>query len=190
MPKLVNLIGLTFGELKVVGLSGGSRGGSRLWKCVCSCGKECEYSTRHLNRKNNNVRSCGCKQHKSGKESVHFKGYEGISSNFFINHVKKSANRYIKKGRFLEFNIDEKYLWEIYVKQNKKCAYTGIDLHLPETASDKQYNASVDRIDSSKGYIKGNVQFVHKHINIMKNIFSNDYFLNMCKKVTEYESKN
>jgi hypothetical protein len=43
--------------------------------------------------------------------------------------------------------------------------------------------ASLDRINSDEGYIKGNVQWVHKDINIMKNIYSSKYFIEMCKKV-------
>ena len=43
--------------------------------------------------------------------------------------------------------------------------------------------ASLDRIDSSKGYVIGNVQWVHKDINIMKNKFDNQYFIDMCKKI-------
>ena len=43
----------------------------------------------------------------------------------------------------------------------------------------------MDRIDSTKGYIKGNVQWVHKTVNIMKNTFDNTLFINLCKKIAE-----
>ena len=45
--------------------------------------------------------------------------------------------------------------------------------------------ASIDRIDSNKGYIEDNVVWVHKDINIMKNKFSKEYFLMLCKKIVE-----
>ena len=41
-------------------------------------------------------------------------------------------------------------------------------------------NASLDRIDSSKGYVKDNIQWVHKDVQIMKNKFSEDYFKQIC----------
>jgi len=43
--------------------------------------------------------------------------------------------------------------------------------------------ASLDRIDSSKGYVKGNLQWVHKDINMMKNHYNQKYFIEICKKV-------
>ena len=45
--------------------------------------------------------------------------------------------------------------------------------------------ASLDRIDSNLGYVKGNVQWVHKHINVMKNIFNQDMFIFLCNQVTK-----
>ena len=43
--------------------------------------------------------------------------------------------------------------------------------------------ASLDRIDSNKGYTKDNVQFVHKDINWMKQDFEQNKFIEYCKKV-------
>lgn len=43
--------------------------------------------------------------------------------------------------------------------------------------------ASLDRIDSSKGYIEGNVQWVHKYVNVMKWDFSMEEFLDICRKI-------
>ena len=47
---------------------------------------------------------------------------------------------------------------------------------------------SLDRIDNNKGYIEENVQWVHKDINMMKRIYSQDYFIYMCKLVAECNS--
>jgi len=40
--------------------------------------------------------------------------------------------------------------------------------------------ASLDRIDSSKGYIEGNVQWVHKMVNMSKQQYTQEEFINMC----------
>ena len=70
-------------------------------------------------------------------------------------------------------NIDLVYLKEIWDKQNGKCAYTGIKMALPAT-TDRVHKlkslkkASIDRIDSSKGYVKGNIEFVCMAINLGK----------------------
>ena len=34
-------------------------------------------------------------------------------------------------------------------------------------------------------YIKGNVQWLHKHVNIMKNSFPQEMFIYLCNKITE-----
>ena len=49
--------------------------------------------------------------------------------------------------------------------------------------------ASLDRIDSEKGYVAGNVHWVHKTVNKMKMEFSVDDFVSVCKEVAEHKSK-
>lgn len=96
----------------------------------------------------------------------------------FLKKIKSNATK-----RNLEFNIDGKYLSEIYLKQNKKCALTGIDIHIISKSIRTQYSnntASLDRIDSNKGYIKGNVRWVHKSINQLKSDFTDNELLFMC----------
>jgi len=47
----------------------------------------------------------------------------------------------------------------------------------------KQQTASLDRIDSSKGYIEGNVQWVHRKINMMKQSYTQEEFIELCQAV-------
>lgn len=184
MPKVVNLVGKRFGKLTVISLVGASRGGSKLWNCKCDCGEEKQVSTRHLNRKNNTIRSCGClnPNRLKGDKSPWFKGYGKITRGFFTRHITKSAK---KRGLScaLQVEITEEYLHNLFEEQEGKCYYSNVVLSLPEKWDDYNYTASIDRTDSSLGYIKGNIKFVHKHINIMKNKFSQEYFIEMCKKV-------
>lgn len=46
--------------------------------------------------------------------------------------------------------------------------------------------ASLDRIDSSKGYVVGNVQWVHKDVNTVKWDLTLDNFFRVCKMVVEH----
>ena len=46
-----------------------------------------------------------------------------------------------------------------------------------------EQTASLDRIDSTKGYVPGNIQWVHKDINRIKNKFSMDELLSYVKKI-------
>jgi hypothetical protein len=51
---------------------------------------------------------------------------------------------------------------------------------------EKKQTASLDRIDSTKGYIKGNIQWVHKDVNKMKWNWNQSNFINWCKLITNY----
>ena len=50
-------------------------------------------------------------------------------------------------------------------------------------------NASIDRVDSMKSYEEGNLQFVHKDVNIMKNKYDQDYFIEVCKLIANNHEK-
>jgi len=70
---------------------------------------------------------------------------------------------------------------EVLEKNGFVCALSGVKLD--------ENTWSPDRIDSKKGYTKENLQFVHKDINLMKNKFPEDYFIEMCKKGAENNHK-
>jgi hypothetical protein len=82
------------------------------------------------------------------------------------------------KNRKHSFDLDENFLKELLAKQNNKCALSGIefsDVLIP----------SIDRIDSNLGYLKNNVQFILIDVNRMKSNFELNYFLMLCKKISE-----
>ena len=47
--------------------------------------------------------------------------------------------------------------------------------------------ASLDRIDSSKGYVPGNIQCVHKDINALKTDFSEERFLELIHMIAAHD---
>lgn len=49
----------------------------------------------------------------------------------------------------------------------------------------EEQTASLDRIDSSKGYIPGNVQWVHKDVNKMKLALSEKRLLELCTLIVQ-----
>lgn len=96
----------------------------------------------------------------------------------------------ITRKRFKEVNIDLEYLKHLWESQNGTCPYTGIKLILPTYTKHDFYfqYASLDRIDSSKGYIKGNVQFVSLPINLMKSTKSDIEIKRFLKQISSYTS--
>ncbi len=85
--------------------------------------------------------------------------------------------------RNLEFNISVEYLWELFVEQDYKCALTGWPIGWAEVG--QNHTASIDRINSDLGYVEGNIQLLHKDVNMAKQQYSQDYFVEMCKAVTD-----
>lgn len=67
---------------------------------------------------------------------------------------------------------------ELYVVGFSEVSRSG----LPISVRDK--TASLDRIDSGKGYEVGNVQWLHKDVNMMKRHYSTDYFKHLCRLVS------
>lgn len=175
--KKIEMIGKKFGKLTVTHKVESLK--EARWVCSCDCGRIHEASGSHLRA--GNITHCGCKK-PSGPNHAQWKGVGDISGDFWYNHIIRSANGSKANNRVRkpkELNIDIEYGWNLFIQQNKKCALSGLELSFNK----KEYTASLDRIDSSKGYIKGNVQWVHKHINIMKNKFDNKYFINICKLI-------
>lgn len=110
-----------------------------------------------------------------------------------IGKLTKTCYSYIKncaKRRDILWDetITMEYLWELLLKQNKKCALSGLAIDLTEERVNSniafaKMTASLDRIDSSLSYTKDNIQWVHKDINFMKNDYDQNYFINICKLI-------
>lgn len=91
----------------------------------------------------------------------------------------------IRGGKIIDCSITLEDLYKVLEAQNFKCVYTGIGLdviNIPKGES----NASVDRIDSSRGYELSNIQWVYKPVNIMKNGLSDSDFRDLCYKITDF----
>jgi hypothetical protein len=87
--------------------------------------------------------------------------------------------------------ITPKYAWEVFESQDGCCALTGIKLNLPTKQTDKLHsNASLDRIDSDKGYVEGNVQWLEKRINMMKRNLPSNIFIELCRMVAKHNEPN
>lgn len=165
------------GDLLILSHIGWKKSGGynkSVWLCECVCGHTIEVWESNL--KNGHTNSCGCMRHKQGKESKAYRGYGEISLKKF-NSIKNGA-----AARNIEFDITIEYIWELFVKQNKQCKITKqtISLNSSNKVGD---TASLDRIDSAKGYTEDNVQWVHKDINMMKRTYDQDYFIRLCKLV-------
>ena len=100
-----------------------------------------------------------------------------------VRNAKQRAN---KDG--LEFSITYKSCIELFNSQDGKCALSGEPLEL---FGDRYLSnlMSLDRIDSTLGYTQDNVQWVCVKYNMMKAHANLKEFIEMCRKIVEYNNE-
>lgn len=168
----IDLTGKRFGKLLVIGKGHKFSGESAqrkcvTWICQCDCGALRENPTSKLT--SGSFKSCGCGR---GKK-------EG-DLNWSLKYWNKI--RFSAQYRSIAFGLCLEEAREILENQNGKCALTGWEIGLGRRSLQ---TASLDRIDSSKGYYKENVQWVHKDANRAKSDFTMEYFIDLCKSVAK-----
>jgi hypothetical protein len=137
------------------------------------------------------TQSCGChRQDVSTKLLRKWRALGGVNFNRqFVGNLSGATWYRIMsnaKERGLNVSITKEEAWDLFQKQNGRCALTGMELVLSPLFKDKVTNtASLDRIDSSRGYTMDNVQWIHKDVNLMKLDYPNEYFISICKLVAE-----
>ena len=144
-------------------------------KIKCNCGNIYNSTCFEIGR----TKICKlCSRQKIGNLHWSYRGTKNISRREFSNIIGNAKRRKIK------FNLTIEYLEKLMIKQKNKCIYSGLNITVGNTKTEK--TASLDRIDSSKGYIKGNVQWVHKNINRLKTNFTEKEFLDMIDMIYNY----
>lgn len=144
----------------------------RRWRAICECGKEQVVTGTTLR---NNPRA-GCRSCILMRKSR--------SLGRIWSQIVASA-----RARDMEMTIDRDFAHDLLVSQNYRCALTGFPLEI--NISHKDYlkygnTASLDRIDSSRGYTPDNVQWVHKDVNQLKMDLTEDRLLELCKAVVTH----
>lgn len=141
------------------------------WCSVCSgCEKEQAY-TRKDHAKQSSLNDWQCR-------SCYGKAK---SDNGVVGDERREYNRYKKSA------ADRGIQWDLTLEQmfssfTGRCAMT----KWPISISYMDKTASLDRIDSAKGYTKDNVWWVHSMVNMSKNKYSYSDFITMCIDVAKH----
>lgn len=170
--------GQKFGLLTTVKIIGSHRRGN-IWLCKCECGNPVRRLAAILQQGQNKNRrqSCNTCKFQTRESNRAWKGYGEISGHI-LSTIRTNTRR-----RNLKFDLDAKFLWELFLKQNKKCAMSGLDIIMGK-------NASLDRIDSFGNYTQDNVWWAHKDVNKMKMDLEYNHFLKMCKIISDFHQKD
>lgn len=101
-----------------------------------------------------------------------------------LTQIRSRANE-----QNLPFDLDSDYLYDLWIKSDGKCYYTGFDISFDKIRTDKKtshdYQPSLDKKDPTLGYVKGNVIWCANIINTMKNKSTFNEFISICGLIYE-----
>lgn len=87
--------------------------------------------------------------------------------------------KYSRKKQGHKWNLTASQIWDIYEKQDGKCALSGVQMtHFRTHGEEGEANISIDRIDPEGLYVLANIQLVCKRVNYMKHNKDQKTFLN------------
>ena len=160
--------------------------------CGC-CGKKFERLASEVKRcRKRGIYQTYCSNSCSGK--IHNIG----KSNGVTDHLCAGNRRDMltpfrwfiarARNRDKETNLSSDYLKDLWERQRGICPLSGASLLLPDSTSGwingiNWRNASLDRIDNSIRYRRGNVRFVSVMANIGRGTFSDKELIEFCQAV-------
>ena len=165
-PKNKTIKNTKFGNWTA--LSNANEKGVCLAKCECGAKRNVQASALLKGT------STQCAECSYAKKIAYVSG--SIRSAYWRN-IKSAA-----EIRGIDFQIDPELAWDMYQSQKGKCALSGLEIKF---GGFKNQTASLDRIDSSKGYSKNNIQWVHKTVNAMKSNLDEKVFISFCKAIAK-----
>ena len=170
-----------FGKLTAIKPIKSDKNHRIIWLFRCDCGVEKKMPLSYVSSKKG-IRSCGCSKN---KPSVRWSGYGEISGTYW-SYVKRNSKT---RSRNIDFNITIQDAWGLFLKQNRRCALTGVKINFIRQYAHKkngeEQTASLDRINNFKGYTMDNIQWVHKIVNKMKMNLDEKDFLMWCNLICE-----
>lgn len=157
------------------------RGNRRTVLCKCACGREWSVLLQAVLAKTP-IRSCKQCADAVQKSRQVYADVKGLSGSRWYRIVHNARTRGI------DFELTAADAVALFEQQQRRCALTGWPITLPEKPPGTRGTGSLDRIDSLKGYVPTNVQWVHKDINRMKQNLSEDRFVELCAAVIRHRS--
>lgn len=167
--KRIDLSGERFHQLVVI--SNELKNNRTIWRCLCDCGKE--HITYSENLRSGHTRMCTM----CADKSAGIKRRKYTIADMSLRKWKSIV--YSATKRNISFNVTKEQIYDLYLKQNKKCALTDLPISFG-IGNDSKTTASLDRINSNIGYEEGNLQWIYKDLNKMKGSLTQDQFIKLC----------
>jgi len=172
------LLGLKVGKYTVTKLAGYNKYGGRMWLCRCECGFERTFGTAYLSG-NGKRKATQCPECLHKERELMNRTVSELPDRFWSRLVAQAVRRGIS------VTLTQEEARTLFQDHGCRCALTGEPLYFTRlrTNYSRYTTASLDRIDSEKPYEKGNVQWVHKDVNMMKGRLTQASFMRWCALV-------
>lgn len=122
-----------------------------------------EYTKKYRSENKDKIKQLNkawCEKNKELCKVKHYEKYCTVNGRMgeLVSRAKRRATK-----RKLQFDLNREFLIKQWFLQNGKCAVTGLNLEIPQERTGGKaspYSPSIDRIDSTQGYIRSNVRLV------------------------------
>lgn len=145
-----------------------------IWECRCKCGATYNVEVSSLNiSRSKSCKKCAMEKTRDNRPVPLF-----------------AWNRILYRKKNIPITITHDYVEHLWKQQNGKCALSGLPITFARGSAERSLGkttASLDRIDSSSGYVENNLQWVHKAINNMKQSLTQEQFIYLCKTVAKFQ---
>lgn len=162
-------------------------------RCCKSCHKIFDgiKENFHIKKYSNNGKNVSynvdCRECKNKSNRERTEQYRKDVKPFIAKRLAQIRLRAKEQG--LPFDLDSDYLYDLWIKSDGKCYYTGFDISFDKVRTDKNtshdYQPSLDKKDPTLGYVKGNVIWCANIINTMKNKSTFNEFISICGLIYE-----
>lgn len=156
--------------------------GSKHLCCSLSCHAKINGKTRSITAKTKAEQTARIKKFNNNRRDhlTPFRWY-----------LARAKARSSKKGDDQLTNLTSEYLKDLWERQQGVCPLTGWKMNLADSTSgfsDSKHpkNASLDRVDSSKWYVKDNVRFISLIANYAKAEWDDQWVIDFAKSVMAY----
>ena len=180
--KFTDLTGNKYGRLEVLSLSHVKREKNQsiyMWTCKCECGVVKEI--RYQSLASGSSKSCGCLRAEvcsSTGKSNKTHGKRNTKEYKLWDSAKQRARKYNK-----EFNIE---LSDIVIPDMCPIFLMPIDKALTKLSNN---SPSLDRVDNTKGYIKGNVCVISNKANSLLRDITIEQLERLLSLMKSYQTK-
>jgi len=107
--------------------------------------------------------------------------------NWFAYILRNASRRARKRG--IPLDVDVEYLERLWWNQDGQCALTGVPIK-QDIDAENMDTGSLDQIEPSKGYTRGNVQFVSVWANRAKTTLSMEEFRRRVMSTAQFMSRS